>query len=109
MPSGSKFSWKLEGFDKDWTSPSGNRIITYANIPSGEFELKIKLYDNSLTNVIAERSIVIQLVPPFWRTGWFWILIILVISCMIFLYFLYYINRLKQEHSEEKVRFFTNM
>ncbi len=108
MQSGSKYSWKLEGFDKDWTSPSGNRIITYTNIPSGEFTLKIKLYDSSISNVIAERSIAIKLIPPFWRTGWFWMLIIIVISSVIFLYFLYYINRLKQEHTEEKVRFFTN-
>jgi len=108
MQAGSKFSWKLDGFDKDWTSPSGNRIVTYTNIPSGEFVLKIKLYDSSLSNVIAERSIAIKLIPPFWRTGWFWILIILVLSGIIFLYLLYYINKLKQEHTEEKVRFFTN-
>ena len=108
MQSGSKFSWKLEGFDTDWSSPSGNRIITYTNIPSGEFELKIKLYDSSLSNVIAERSIAIKLIPPFWRTGWFWMLAGMVFTGIIVLYFLYYINRLKQEHTEEKVRFFTN-
>ena len=108
MQSGSKFSWKLEGFDKEWSAPSGNRIITYTNIPSGKFGLKIKLYDSSLSNVIAERSIAIKLIPPFWRTGWFWMLIIMVLSGIIVLYFLYYINRLKQEHTEEKVRFFTN-
>jgi signal transduction histidine kinase len=108
MQSGSKFSWKLDGFDKDWTSPSGNRIVTYTNIPSGEFEFKIKLYDNSLSNVVAERSIAIKLIPPFWRTGWFWILIILILSGIMFLSLLYYINTLKQEHTEEKVRFFTN-
>jgi signal transduction histidine kinase/CheY-like chemotaxis protein/ligand-binding sensor domain-containing protein len=108
MQSGSKFSWKLEGFDTDWSAPSGNRIITYTNIPSGKFELKIKLYDSSLSNVIAERSIAIKLIPPFWRTGWFWMLVVLVFSGIIVLYFLYYINRLKQEHTEEKVRFFTN-
>jgi signal transduction histidine kinase/DNA-binding response OmpR family regulator/ligand-binding sensor domain-containing protein len=108
MQSGSKFSWKLEGFDKDWSSPSGNRIITYTNIPSGKFNLKIKLYDSSLSNVMAERSIAIKLIPPFWRTGWFWMLIAMVISAIIVLYLLYYINRLKQEHTEEKVRFFTN-
>jgi signal transduction histidine kinase/DNA-binding response OmpR family regulator/ligand-binding sensor domain-containing protein len=108
MQSGSKFSWKLEGFDQDWTSPSGNRIITYTNIPSGKFELKIKLYDNSSSNVIAERSIAIKLIPPFWRTGWFWMLSSIVLSGIIVLYLLYYINRLKQQHTEEKVRFFTN-
>ncbi|MBW8323223.1 MAG: response regulator, partial [Prolixibacteraceae bacterium] len=108
MQSGSKFSWKLEGFDTEWSAPSGNRIITYTNIPSGKFELKIKLYDNSLSNVVAERSIAIKLIPPFWRTGWFWMLAVMVFSGIIVLYFLYYINRLKQEHTEEKVRFFTN-
>jgi len=108
MQSGSKFSWKLEGFDKDWISPSGNRIITYTNIPSGEFTLKIKMYDSSLSHVINERAIVIKLIPPFWRTGWFWMLIILILSGIIVLYLLYYINKLKQEHTEEKVRFFTN-
>ncbi|HEY3388829.1 MAG TPA: response regulator, partial [Prolixibacteraceae bacterium] len=108
MQAGSKFSWKLDGFDKDWTSPSGNRIITYTNIPSGEFALKIKLYDSSLSNVIAERSITIKLIPPFWRTMWFWTIILLVMSGIIFLYLLYYINRLKQQHTEEKVRFYTN-
>jgi len=108
MQSGTKFSWKLEGFDKDWTTPSGNRIITYTNIPSGKFELKMKLYDSSLSNVISERSIAIKLIPPFWRAGWFWILIILILSGIMFLYLLYYINKLKQEHTEEKVRFFTN-
>ncbi|MEI6143467.1 MAG: two-component regulator propeller domain-containing protein, partial [Mariniphaga sp.] len=108
MKSGSKFSWKLEEFDKEWTTPSMNRIITYTNIPSGEFTLKIKLYDNSLSHVITERSIVIEVIPPFWRTGWFWTFVIIVISGVIFLYFIYYINRLKQEHTEEKVRFFTN-
>jgi len=108
MQSGSKFSWKLEGFDKNWSSPSENRIITYTNIPSGEFMLKIKLYDSSLSNVINERSIAIKLIPPFWRTVWFWILMIIVIAGIFFLSLLYYINQLKQEHTEEKVRFFTN-
>ncbi len=105
---GYKFSWKLDGFDNDWSAPSGNRIVTYTNIPSGKFELEIRMHDSSLSNLIAERSIVIKLIPPFWRTGWFWILIIMVLSGIIFLYLLYYINRLKQEHTEEKVRFFTN-
>ena len=108
MKSGPKFSWKLDGFDKDWTTPSINQVITYTNIPSGEFTLKIRLYDNSLSNFIAERSMAIEVIPPFWRTGWFWTFVIIIISAVIFLYFLYYINRLKQKHTEEKVRFFTN-
>ena len=105
---GSKFSWEMEGFDQQWCQPSENNVITYTNIPSGHFTLRIKLYDSSLSNVLAERSIKINSIPPFWRTGWFWVLIIIVMSGIIFLYLLYYINRLKQKHTEEKVRFFAN-
>ena len=105
---GSKFSWEMEGFDGQWSQPTGNNVINYTNIPSGHFILKIRLFDSSLSNVLAERSIKINSIPPFWRTGWFWVLVIIVMSGIVFLYLLYYINRLKQEHTEEKVRFFTN-
>jgi len=98
----------MEGFDEQWSQPTGNNVINYTNIPSGHFILKIRLFDSSLSNVLAERSIKINSIPPFWRTGWFWVLVIIVISGIVFLYLLYYINRLKQEHTEEKVRFFTN-
>ena len=108
MQSGSKFSWKLEDFDQEWTVPAENRIISYTNIPTGEFELKIRLYDNSLSNVISGRSLLIEIIPPYWRTVWFGVLIFIFLSGIIILYLMYFINKLKQKHTEEKVRFFAN-
>lgn len=105
---GSKFSWKMDGLDHEWTTPTDNRIVTYTNIPSGKFTLRIRRYNSSLTSVISERTLAIKLVPPFWRTAWFWIGVAIAILGIFFLYLLYYINRLKQEHTEEKIRFFTN-
>ncbi len=106
--SGTKFSWKLEGFDTEWTTPSENRIITYTNLPSGEFDLKVRLYDSSLEHMLNERSMSIQLIPPLWKRNWFLFLISVFITGVIILILLYYINNLKQKHTEEKVRFFTN-
>lgn len=108
ISSGSKFSWKLEGFDKEWNPPTENRIITYTNIPSGKFILKIRLLDNSMTEIINERSIDIRLIPPYWRKTWFWGLLAVVFMGIITLYMLLYINNLNQKHAEEKIRFFTN-
>jgi signal transduction histidine kinase/ligand-binding sensor domain-containing protein/AraC-like DNA-binding protein len=104
----SKFSWIMEGLDKDWNQPSSHRILTYTNIPSKEFLLKIKLYDNSLTRIIDERTLAIKITPPFWGTWWFLVIAFLIVSIIIYLALLYYINLLKQHHTEEKVRFFTN-
>jgi signal transduction histidine kinase/DNA-binding response OmpR family regulator/ligand-binding sensor domain-containing protein len=105
---GAKFSWKLEGFDKQWSLPSDNRVATYTNIPTGNFVLMVRLYDNSLSRVVVERSLAISIVPPFWKRLWFWVLVYVVILGLLFLVLQYYIKSLKQKHTEEKVRFFTN-
>lgn len=103
---GAKFSWKLDGFDNDWSTPSGNRIITYTNIPSGKFTLQVKLYDGSLLRLLDQRSIQIRVIPPFWKKSWFIILVILTAAGIVTMLLLYYIHNLKQKHTEEKVRFY---
>lgn len=104
----SKFSWKLEGLDNQWSTPSGNHTLTYANIPSGDYALKIKMYDGSISHLIDERTIVLHMIPPFWQLGWFKFLIFLFVMGITIIVFAYYIDRLKKQHSEEKIRFFTN-
>ncbi len=106
--SGAKFSWKLEGLDNNWSQPSGNRFVNYSNIPSGDYVLKIRLYDSSLSKVIAERTLDLTIVPPFWKAWWFRLLLFALIAGIIYFVLNYYIERLKQQHTEEKVRFFTN-
>jgi signal transduction histidine kinase/DNA-binding response OmpR family regulator/ligand-binding sensor domain-containing protein len=108
IPSGARFSWKLEGFDTEWNPPSDSRIVTYTNLPAGRFELKIRLLDSSMKGVVSERSITIRLIPPFWKKTWFWGSLLVLLSGIVFLYLLLYIKNLKQKHNEEKIRFFTN-
>jgi signal transduction histidine kinase/ligand-binding sensor domain-containing protein/DNA-binding NarL/FixJ family response regulator len=105
---GTKFSWKLDGFDTEWNPPTSNRMITYTNLPSGRFTLMVRLLDNSMSDTLHERSMSIRVIPPYWRKSWFWILAAAVVIGMVSLYFLLYINRLKQRHIEDKVRFFTS-
>lgn len=105
---GTKFSWKLEGFDKNWTEPSSNRIITYTNIPKGKHELKIRLYDSSFTRVVSERSLKIRMIPPFWDTMWFWLIALSFLGVLVYLILNNYIKTLKQKHTEDKVNFFVN-
>lgn len=105
---GVKFSWYLEGFDKQWSHPADNRLVNYTNLPNGNFVLKIRLFDNSLSHIIAERSISITIVPPFWKTLWFWVVMYLIVIGLALLVLKYIVKSLKQKHTEEKVRFFTN-
>jgi len=103
-----KFSWMFEGLDNSWSQPSGNRFVHYSNMPSGNYVLKIRLYDSSLSHVISERSLNVSIIPPFWRSWWFEILLLAFIVAVVYLSLRYYVERLKQQHTEEKIQFFTN-
>ncbi|WP_340110727.1 hybrid sensor histidine kinase/response regulator transcription factor [Maribellus mangrovi] len=105
---GAKFSWKIEGLDDEWTKPSDNRILYYSNIPSGDYTLQIKMFDSSNTRLLAERSIDVHVIPPFWAAWWFRALVLTFIIGLVFFLLLYYIDNLKKIHSEEKIRFFAN-
>jgi signal transduction histidine kinase/CheY-like chemotaxis protein/ligand-binding sensor domain-containing protein/AraC-like DNA-binding protein len=104
----SKFSWRLEDVDNNWSTPSSNRMVTFANLPSGIFELKIRLYNNSLSQIIDERSMKVEIKPPFWGRWWFYLIIALFVFGVIYFSFRYHINLIQQLHSEEKIRFFSN-
>ena len=108
VAAGSKFSWKMEGLDKGWSEPTNHRLITYSNIPSNNYSLKIRMYNNSLSQLIAERTLGIKISPPFWNTWWFIILVLIIISTIIYFALTYYINLLHQYHNEAKMRFFSN-
>jgi signal transduction histidine kinase/CheY-like chemotaxis protein/ligand-binding sensor domain-containing protein/AraC-like DNA-binding protein len=108
MTYGTKFSWFLEGFDMEWSRPAANRTLNYTNLPTGSYQLHIRLYDNSISEIIDERTVEIVKMPPFWETWWFLLLVALFLLSAFYFTSKYYINLIKQLHSEEKIRFFAS-
>ena len=104
----SKFSWKITGIDKEWNQPTDHNRLTYTNIPVGSYTLQLRMYDSSLSHVITERQFLIHVTPPFWKSGWFRFLVFAFVAGIVSFSLRFYINRLKQKHTEDKVRFFTN-
>ncbi len=99
----------MEGIDDEWTQPTNSRAITYASMPDGDYSLKIRMYDSSLKQIINERSLQIHITPPWWNTVWFRLLLFMSGIAILIFTLRYYINRIRQHHAEDKIRFFTNM
>jgi signal transduction histidine kinase/DNA-binding response OmpR family regulator len=108
LSSGFKYSWKMDGLDNDWTSPANRRIITYTNLPAGNFKLRIKMFDSSMSKVIDERILSVHITPPFWASWWFRLILLSLIVGVVYFSLKTYANRLKQRHDEDKLRFFTS-
>ena len=105
---GYKFSWKLEGFDTEWSKPSDLSVLTYTNLIGGYYDLRIKMFDSS-GRQLDERSLNIVVTPPFWQTWWFRLVVIIIIVWVGTYLLRSYSNRLKQKHAKDKIRFFTNI
>ena len=106
---GVKFSWKMEGLDSDWNQPSTFGLASYPNLPGGNMTLRVRMLDSSLSQIIDERSLAIYITPPFWETWWFRLIIIIIIAGIIAYSLKAYSNHLKQKHTRDKIRFFTNI
>lgn len=104
-----KISWMIEGMDEHWSEPSLNRMLTFTNLPSGTHNLKIRLFNSSLSQIIDERSLLLSVDPPFWSTWWFLTFIFVGASAIIFFSVRYHISLLEKLHSEEKISYFANM
>lgn len=62
-----KFSYKLEGYDKEWSSPSGTSIKEYTQLPKGSYTFKLKA--SSLTSLDSdETSYTFIILPPWYQT-----------------------------------------
>lgn len=100
------FSWKLLGQDKEWSAYTANRYINYTNLPAGDYTLCIRLYDGT---ILSQRQMEVSVLPPFWQTTWFRLLVAGIILALLFFIARYYVLRLHRRYADEKIRFFTRM
>ena len=105
---GPRFAWKMDGLDVEWNQPAAQNIISYPNLPSSSFDLIIRLYDNTLSRIIDERTLHIIITPPLWRRNWFVVICYLIVCLIIYMIITQYVQNIKRQHAEDKIRFFTN-
>lgn len=84
------YSYKLEGFDKNWNNAGTRRIAYYTNIPPGDYRFIVRGSNNDGVWNNVGASINIKVLPPFWKTWWaycIYILIVVAICWFIIRYF----------------------
>lgn len=102
------YSWRLKGFEKNWSTPSGNHNAVYTNVPPGNYVFEIRAFKHGNRNYVV-RTVNITINPPFWATWYAFIFYLILV--LVFGYFAlkYSKNKMEAQNSEEKIRFFVNM
>ena len=107
-PSRILYSWQLEGFYNEWTTPSESNLIRYTGLPPGKYTLNVRttLLDDG--HIIEDRSLEIIIKPPFSQTTTAYLLYLLGILLVVFAIMRYIWVRKSNLISKEKILFFIN-
>lgn len=71
-----RYRYMLEGFEDSWNEvDASQRYISYTNIPSGSYTLKLMGTNSDGTQFREATEIILNILPPFWQTGFFKLLI----------------------------------
>ncbi len=120
---GNLYSYYLDGFDIDWSEPVSQRSVTYTNLDPDEYVFRVKRIVPGAPDS-KESSIRITILPPFWRTMWFKLIILAVIVGLFYVLIQFAIFRQKIKHEviyermnskrqreleNLKMKFFTNI
>lgn len=71
-PAKNRYAYTLEGFDEQWiTTGAERRHATYTNLDPGEYVFRVIGSNNDGVWNRTGASIRVVIVPPFWKTWWF--------------------------------------
>ncbi|HQQ93540.1 MAG TPA: two-component regulator propeller domain-containing protein [Bacteroidia bacterium] len=97
-PEKNKFRYKLEGMDKDWSAPTSVRYVSYTSLPGGDYVFKVKAANNDGVWNEKPFEIRITVIPPFWKTKTFYVLVLVIGLALIYGYTQYRTRAIKKEN-----------
>lgn len=85
FPENIKYTFKLEGFDAEWSPVAEINSITYSNLEAGKYVFLVKAINKSGVSSKMSEGFVFTITKPFWKTWWF--ISLCAISLSVFIYF----------------------
>lgn len=75
-PESVKYKYKIEGIEDDWKETTDSSIyLPY--LPSGNFRFLVKAINNDGVESSVPAEAAFSILPPFWKTWWFQILVLM--------------------------------
>jgi len=102
QPKRNQYSYKLEGFDKKWSSWTSINNKEYTNLPAGNYTFKVKsknLYDVKG----ATATYTFSILPPWYQTTWAYLIFSVITVGIIWFLMLAYTYRVRQHRKKLKL------
>lgn len=104
LPNQNRYKYMLEGFNHSWVDAGGNTTAYYTNLDPGTYTFKVKACNND--GVWNERPAFIKVIipPPFWMTGYAYLIYLIAIAGSLWLIRRNGIKKLKAQMQVDQER-----
>ena len=89
-----RYQFLLEGADNDWSAPTNERSVNYANLKPGNYRFRVRALNADGVFSAEPASFAFTIVPPVWQRWWFIALAVLLLAAVTHLVYLYHTRRL---------------
>ena len=96
------FTWKLEGFDREWSRPTNQSVASYSNLDAGSYKLLVRVFNENDSSVSETRTMDIVVQPPFWNSIYAYIVYMLLVLWIAYMLYRYFTNRMAERSSRER-------
>jgi len=98
-PENNQYTYKLEGFDRDWIRCGNRRYANYTNLDGGEYIFKVKGSNSDGVWNEEAASVKIVIEPPIWDELWFRVGSVILILSIIYGIYYYRVRKVEQQRS----------
>lgn len=103
-----QYSYQLEGFEQNWSTPTHELSVRYTNIPPGDYTFRVKSMSKNGGQQLDEQTIRIQIAQPYWNTLLAWLIYLLSLAGITYFVWRFFANKMEKKHFSDKIQFFIN-
>jgi ligand-binding sensor domain-containing protein/signal transduction histidine kinase len=89
-----RYQFMLEGADNDWSAPTNERSVNYANLKPGSYRFRVRALNADGMFSSEPASFAFTIVPPIWQRWWFIVLAVLALAAITHFIYWYHARRL---------------
>ncbi len=93
------YQYYLVGFDDGWSDFTTERYVRYTNLNPGFYRFMVRAKDNA-GNLSESYTVSFQILPPFWKTLWFRLIMVIIIASLIYYFIQWRIKALRKQNQE---------
>jgi signal transduction histidine kinase/ligand-binding sensor domain-containing protein len=99
-PEKTAYAYKMEGFDKDWVYIGNRHEASYTNLDPGSYTFTVLASKDGVQWKEEGHSLHINILPPWWDTLWFKLLLAFLLTSLVGSIIWYRIHRFRQRQKK---------